>query len=359
VLVVTNGCSDDTSAQVRELCAVHENLTVLDIEEPIGKGGALRAGLTTAGREPYVAFLDADGSASPTELEKLLTVCLQSGIDGAIGSRWLPQSRIKRRQSLSRRIASRGFNAVVRTLFGMPYSDTQCGAKVFRRSAIDAVAERLEIANFAADVDLLFLLRRAGFQIIEVPIVWSDVPAGSQVKLLRAAPAMLLAVLRLRLRHSALRNAPFLDRLASAQVIPVVRSLRVLALRTESAHPQFDELVREFEAQGHSVRHELLVTPFALVRFAFRYSTKVYHRYDLILDGTGPVLARFLSRSDKPILTARTLATMSSVELLAVVRDAGPQRGYRVVLARRDDGWFLATEKPLVALRQRGSVTPQ
>ena len=78
------------------------------------------------------------------------------------------------RQGLLRRLESRGFNLLIRVLFGFSYHDTQCGAKVFKRAAIDAVLPAMVSRGFEFDVELLWRLKRAGFRVIEVPIEWQN-----------------------------------------------------------------------------------------------------------------------------------------------------------------------------------------
>jgi hypothetical protein len=94
--------------------------------------------------------------------------------DGAIGSRWVSGSTLKVPQSVLRQLESRAFNLLIRILFGLDYHDTQCGAKVFKKSAIDAVLPQMISRGFEFDVELLWRLRRAGFQVVEVPIAWQN-----------------------------------------------------------------------------------------------------------------------------------------------------------------------------------------
>ena len=83
--------------------------------------------------------------------------------DGAIGSRWVDGSKLTVRQGLLRRLESRGFNLLIRVLFGLSYNDTQCGAKVFKRAAVDAVLPAMVSRGFEFDVELLWRLKRAGY----------------------------------------------------------------------------------------------------------------------------------------------------------------------------------------------------
>jgi glycosyltransferase involved in cell wall biosynthesis len=229
VTVVANGCTDETVAIVNDLKSRYANLDVLDIPGRIGKGGAVRAGFKIA-RETYVGFVDADHSTSAAEFERLFHLCVEQGRDGVIGSRWLPDSRVFPQQPIARQIASRTFNLLVKTLLGLPYADTQCGAKIFRRSCIDSVFDQLELADFTFDIDLLLALRNSKFSVREEPTEWSNRAAGTKIKLIPTAYKMLAATLRLRLRQSIVAKLPFFDFLARSSVIPVARPLSILLL---------------------------------------------------------------------------------------------------------------------------------
>jgi hypothetical protein len=122
-------------------------------------------------------------------------------VDCAIGSRWLPGAVIKQTQSLKRRIFSRCFHVMVELLFWMGIKDTQCGAKVMRRQAIESVHSALRIADVAFDINLLYSLKRNGFSIREVPTVWTD-QIGTKISLNKGAFGILLSVVRLRLVYS-------------------------------------------------------------------------------------------------------------------------------------------------------------
>jgi hypothetical protein len=118
-----------------------------------------------------------------------------------IGSRWLPGARLHVAQSRKRRIASRLFHVLVQLLFRMNIKDTQCGAKVLRREAVEKIHSALRIADMAFDINLLYALHRAGFRILEVPTEWTD-KVGSKVKLFRTSLTMFLSTVRVRLIYS-------------------------------------------------------------------------------------------------------------------------------------------------------------
>jgi hypothetical protein len=78
-----------------------------------------------------------------------------------------------------RTLASRLFSGLVRLMFGLPFIDTQCGAKVFHRRFLPTYLAASTVTDLAFDVELLLILDRAGARIIEVPSVWTAVPGSS------------------------------------------------------------------------------------------------------------------------------------------------------------------------------------
>lgn len=172
LIVVCDG-GDSTAEIVDQIAARRQDLIIrcLRFEHRLGKGGGVIAGLMAA-RSPLVGYFDADGSTSIGEMKRLFLTL--STVDGAIGSRWIPGATLKVRQSILRQLESRAFNLLIRVLFGLTYHDTQCGAKVFKKSAIDAVLPLMISRGFEFDVELLWRLRRAGYRVTEVPIEWQN-----------------------------------------------------------------------------------------------------------------------------------------------------------------------------------------
>jgi glycosyltransferase involved in cell wall biosynthesis len=198
IIVVVNGSTDGTAKLAETYAGRHRQLRVVVEPRPVGKGGAILLGLALA-RGELIGYADADGATPPEAFQQLAERIGNAG--AIIASRWLPGAEVSPRQPLLRRIASRIFNKLVRIMFGFPISDTQCGAKLMRRAAVQRILPQVGITRWAFDVDLLFQLHRAGFAIVETPTVWHDV-SGSRVKVVRASLEMLLAMLRLRLIYS-------------------------------------------------------------------------------------------------------------------------------------------------------------
>ena len=202
LVVVLNGCRDDTLGVVRAAERRHGCISHLDFQAPIGKGGALIEGLKLAPLADLVGYVDADGATPPEAFMDLVLRCGRGEADAVIGSRWIEGSRINVAQAKDRRVASRLFHAFVEGFFWMGIRDTQCGAKVMRREAVERVQPFLRLADLAFDVNLLFSLRRAGFTVKEVPTTWTDQSGSKVVFNLRTSLNMLLSLVRLRLLYS-------------------------------------------------------------------------------------------------------------------------------------------------------------
>jgi len=216
LIVVLDNCTDDTAKAVDR--ANVPRLRAIEIKQPIGKGGAVRAGFLLA-RAPYVGFVDADGSTPASEMRRLFD--LLESAQAAIGSRWLPGASLDPPQPLIRRVASRVFNLLARVVTRLPFSDTQCGAKAFRADILAEVLPSVETANFAFDVDLLAALARRGARIVEVPIAWRD-RSTSRLQIVRASLRMAGALARLAMRRSSLSWAvPLFDRFVPTSPLTV------------------------------------------------------------------------------------------------------------------------------------------
>lgn len=202
LVVVLNGCRDNTQGVVNEVSREFPFIRSLNFPAPIGKGGALIEGLKLAPTADLVGYVDADGATSPKAFHELAKRC-RGKIDCVIGSRWLPESVLHQSQTWVRRAFSRCFHLIVEALFWMGFQDTQCPAKVARRAAIEKVHSQLQTADLAFDVNLLYVLKREGFNVIEVATDWTD-KIGSKVtqSLLRSSLVMFLSVVRLRLVYS-------------------------------------------------------------------------------------------------------------------------------------------------------------
>ena len=199
LVVVLNGCRDNTLAVVQRVAQEYPTISALEFPDAIGKGGALIEGLKLAPLADLIGYVDADGATPPAAFHDLVKHIPQA--DCVIGSRWLPGAVLHVEQTSNRQFASRVFHFIVELLFRMHIRDTQCGAKVMRRQAVETIHSALRIADMAFDINLLYSLKRAGFRILEVPTEWTD-KIGSKVTLFRTSLTMFLSVVRIWLIYS-------------------------------------------------------------------------------------------------------------------------------------------------------------
>ena len=153
----------------------------------------------------FVAFADADGAVSATEIlraEKSFRSDEYSMADALFASRIKMMGRVVQR-SLYRHLTGRVFATLVSEIGGIPAYDTQCGFKILKTEAYQTIRPYLKTPGFAFDVELALLLNKLGKKIIEFPIDWHDVP-GSKVHMLRDSISMALEVLKIRGRVRAI-----------------------------------------------------------------------------------------------------------------------------------------------------------
>ncbi len=170
VIVVNDGSRDNTADLVRGFAEKNPMLRLVENPGNRGKGYAVRNGMLNA-RGEVVVFSDADLSSPIEEMPKLLAA-LAAGADIAIGSRWLRAELQTQRQSLHRQLFGRVFNVLLRIILGLRFKDTQCGFKAFTRQASQTILPLQRIERWGFDPEILFLARKFGFRVEEVPVVW-------------------------------------------------------------------------------------------------------------------------------------------------------------------------------------------
>jgi len=195
IIVVDDGSQDRTVAVVDAIRTRSPELTLIRSPRHRGKGAAVRTGMLAATGEA-ILYSDADLSTPIEEVEAALRV-LADGTDIVIGSRALAGSRILTHQSHLREGLGRLFNALVRATCRIPFRDTQCGFKLFRREAAQAIFQRARTNGFAFDVEAILIALQWGYRVHELPVTWANDPR-STVTLLRHPAQMLIDLWRIR-----------------------------------------------------------------------------------------------------------------------------------------------------------------
>lgn len=193
VLIVENGSSDRSFEVAEAFCQAHKGFRVLQAPGR-GKGLAVKLGMLAAGGELRL-MLDADLSMPVDEVSRFLPP-LQSGVPVVIGSREAPGA-VRYHEPEHRHIGGRAINTMIRLLALPGLHDTQCGFKGFRAEAAEALFRRQTIMGWAFDVEILYIARLLGYEILELPIPWYYSPQ-SHVRPLHDAWQMLRDVLRVR-----------------------------------------------------------------------------------------------------------------------------------------------------------------
>ena len=195
VIVVNDGSRDNTAEIVRAFTETNPTLRLVENPGNRGKGYSVRNGMLNA-RGKVVVFSDADLSSPIEEMPKLLGA-LAAGADIAIGSRWLRAELQTKRQSLHRQLFGRIFNLLLRMILGLRFKDTQCGFKAFTRRAAQAILPLERIDRWGFDPEILFLARKFGFRVEEVPVLWGH-SGGTRIHPLIDGARMFQEMLRVR-----------------------------------------------------------------------------------------------------------------------------------------------------------------
>jgi len=203
LLVVDDGSADATARVVADFArsCPGQSIQCLTYGGNRGKGYAVRFGMLRASGDLRL-FCDADLATPAEEYEVVRAAMEKAGAPVGIGSRPLRASNLLVHQPWYREWLGRGFNKAVQVLAVPGIADTQCGFKLFTAEAATDVFSRCRLDGFAFDSEALFVARRLGYAIVEVPIRWSHVE-GSKVSMVRDGLRMLrdLSLIRWTHRH--------------------------------------------------------------------------------------------------------------------------------------------------------------
>jgi dolichyl-phosphate beta-glucosyltransferase len=198
-LIVVDDGSTDGTRQVMDAAAERNQRVRLEaLPSNRGKGRALAAGVAVA-RGDEVLVTDADLSTPIDELEKL-EAALKAGAGVAIASRAVRGSRVEVPQPIYRVLMGKVFNLIVQVVLLPGIWDTQCGFKLFRADVAHAVFAKLTTDGFGYDPEVLYLAKRRGVRIAEVPVVWRH-SAPTKVMAIRSSLDMFKHVVRVRFKR--------------------------------------------------------------------------------------------------------------------------------------------------------------
>ncbi len=195
-IIVSAEGNDGTRELVAEMAGSDPRLKVTGTVERRGKGYGIRQGVALA-QGDVIGFSDADNKTPIDEFGKF-EPWLRDGYEVVIGSRRHQDSRILRAQPLYRRLGSKGFALLIHTIVGLhDIPDTQCGFKFFQRHVGIDLFQRQRIDGYMFDVEILYLARRRGYRIVQVPVRWRN-DGDSRLQLVRGNLRNVADILRIR-----------------------------------------------------------------------------------------------------------------------------------------------------------------
>jgi len=196
-VILVDDCSTDKTIEVaREASRGRGNFVVLRNEVNMGKGASVRRGMLEA-KGDCLLFSDADLSTPIEETARFLQK-IREGYGVLIGSRAMRESNIVAHQPWHRQLMGKTFNKIARFMLVRGIKDTQCGFKMFTREAARKIFPLQRVNRFAFDVEILFLARKLGYKIREIPVTWKDAPHTS-VSTFRDSLSMFMALFTIRL----------------------------------------------------------------------------------------------------------------------------------------------------------------
>ena len=203
LIVVLNGCTDNTLQVVTKRKDSLGNIEIIDLKEA-GKGLAIKAGFEAALDDSFdlIGFVDADMATRPAYFNELIEHI--NGYDGIIASRYMKESKVYPPRPVLKQFGRKLiYQPLVWLLFGLRFADYQCGAKLFKNKVIAKITPFLTVKQWALDVELLYLCKKFGFKIREWPTVWYD-QADSKLKIFSGGFSMLSNLFKIRWRHFSL-----------------------------------------------------------------------------------------------------------------------------------------------------------
>jgi len=209
IIVSEDGSTDNTVEVARKFSKKNKKVNVIHSKKRLGKGGGILKGFKESDGD-IVAFIDADLSSGPAELEKIVNA-VRDGNDVAIASRNMKQSKIVKDRPFLRRIAAKGINILANSMFDLSVSDTQCGLKALSRDALKKILPQMTRNGFEFDIELLLRAKNFGMKIKEVPIIWEHKQETAKISGFpaRTATKTGIGLLNLWIKNSFNRNDLF------------------------------------------------------------------------------------------------------------------------------------------------------
>jgi dolichyl-phosphate beta-glucosyltransferase len=196
IVVVCDGCTDDTAAVTQNLLEEHRfDFQIIEYQPNRGKGEAVKKGMLES-RGKYRIFTDADLSTPLESLNNFFPE-FQQDTPIIIGSRKCPGARIKHHQPWYREFMGKVFTGLSNVILSVQVTDYTCGLKAFRSDTAEKIFSNLEIGGWAFDAEIIYLASKYDYSIQEIPVIWEDVE-GTKVNPFKEAVVCAFDLLRIR-----------------------------------------------------------------------------------------------------------------------------------------------------------------
>ena len=194
IVIADNGSTDRTGEIGKCLVQKYSAVSYIRLEQR-GRGRALKYVWSKSDAD-VVSYMDVDLSTDIDALSTAVDQVVSNDCDICIGSRLLPNSKVRNR-SLRRSFISRSYSLIFRALFLVSFKDAQCGFKVISKPSLDEVLPHVKDSGWFFDTELLILFEKSQYKVCEIPVVWTDDP-NSKVNVIKTAWEDIKGLFRLR-----------------------------------------------------------------------------------------------------------------------------------------------------------------
>jgi dolichyl-phosphate beta-glucosyltransferase len=199
LIFVSDGSIDKTNRILKKFINLKKfNISLIAYKNNVGKGYAVKRGVLKA-KNQWILLCDTDLSVHPNQFNKwFFSKMINSNKCAYYGSREHQDSVVK--ASLARMMLGFFFKRLIKFLFKISLSDTQCGFKVFHKSYAKKIFNKIKSCRFSFDVELTILLRKNKIKVIELPLKWVH-KSGSKLNIFKDIPRMLFDLLKIKIRY--------------------------------------------------------------------------------------------------------------------------------------------------------------